>query len=229
MADITITIEDDGIEIGVGSQGEQMPAATQVEAEAGTGTGLRAWSPLRIAQAIAALCGTAFAAITHATSHATGGADALTAADIGAEPAAAAIQAHVTGTGSPHTAAGVGAPALSILTAAGSRYRATAAGTVGEQKCLVVLAEAGAGGWSPALTAGAHHTVTRSGILTGITPSGLEIGEGCTITITGAFATTTTGITADASGDLDDIAAASVGMVIWREASGYRAICWEKA
>lgn len=87
MADITITIEDDGIEIGVGSQGEQMPAATKAEAEAGTGTGLRAWSPLRIAQAIAALAAAAYAAITHAEAHATGGDDELTPAAIGAEPA----------------------------------------------------------------------------------------------------------------------------------------------
>lgn len=127
------------------------------------------------------------------------------------------------------TAANVGAPALATLTAAGSRYRATAAGTVAEQKCLVALAEAGAGAWAPALTAGAHHTVTRSGIWSGITPSGLEIGEGCTVTITGAFATTTTGITADATDALADITAASVLLVIWREASGYRAVCWEKA
>lgn len=119
MADITITIEDDGIEIGVGSQGEQMPAATKAEAEAGTGTGLRAWSPLRIAQAIAALAAAAYAAITHAEAHATGGDDELTPAAIGASPAGhdhddayeaagaaaevgAALLLHAGDTGNPH-------------------------------------------------------------------------------------------------------------------------------
>lgn len=119
MADITITIEDDGIDIGVGSQGEQMPAVTQVEAEAGTGTGLRAWSPLRIAQAIAALAAAAYAAITHAEAHATGGDDELTPAAIGASPAGhdhddayeaagaaaevgAALLLHAGDTGNPH-------------------------------------------------------------------------------------------------------------------------------
>lgn len=167
-----------------------------------TGTQLKTW--------LKTYCDGLYAALAHKTRHATGGADALTAADVGAIATGAA-------------------PLLATLTAAGSRYRATGAGAVGEAKCLVALAEAGAGVWAPTLTAGAHHTVTRSGIWTGITPSGLEIGEGCAGVITGAFATTTTGVTADASGDLDDIAGASVGWVIWREASGYRMVCWAKA
>lgn len=137
------------------------------------------------------------------------------------------------GTGAEDVAAGNHTHAayqpLATLMTAGSRYRATASGVVAEQKCLVALPEAGAGAWSPTLTAGAHHTVTRSGIWTGITPSGLEIGEGCCGSISGAAGTTTTGVTADWSGALDDIAGASVGWVIWREASGYRMACWAKA
>ena len=114
-------------------------------------------------------------------------------------------------------------------TTAGDRLRWTASATVERTACLVALPSAGAGAWAPALVAGAHHTVTRTGIWTGITPSGLEIGEGCSGIIAGAYATTTTGVTADATDDLADIAAASVGFVLWREASGYRMVCWEKA
>ena len=80
------------------------------------------------------------------------------------------------------------------------------------------------------LTSDAHHTVIRTGIWTNITPSGLEIGEGCSGVITGAYAVSgSAGVTADATGDLAAIAAASVGWVIWREAAGYRMVCWERA
>jgi len=123
----------------------------------------------------------------------------------------------------------LGAIAKSLGTTAGDTIRLSASATPERVPCLVALPEAGAGAWAPVLTAGATHTVTRSGIWTGITPSGLEIGEGCSGTITGAYDTTTTGVTADAAGDLEHIAAASVGWVIWREAGGYRMVCWEKA
>jgi len=129
---------------------------------------------------------------------------------------------------SPGQAVGTTVP-LSLLTAAGGRFRATAAGVAAQTLPLADLGTVGAGAWAPALTPDAHHTVTRSGIWTGITPSGLEIGEGCTGIITGAFATTTTPVTADADGDLDAIAGASVGFVLWRESSGYRMTCWGKA
>jgi hypothetical protein len=143
------------------------------------------------------------------------------------EAADAAIQSHITGTGSPHTAAGVGAAALAALTAAGSRYRASGAGAVAEQKCAVALGNAGAGAWAPALTAGAGHTVTRTGIWEGITPSGLEIGEGCHGRISGAYATTTTGVLPAFAGALDDIAAAVVDFILYRTAGGYYMACWE--
>jgi len=137
--------------------------------------------------------------------------------------------AHAVGQADVITPGAIGAVAASTGTAAGDRLRWTAGGTVERQPCLVDLGTAGAGSFAPTLKDGAHHTVTRTGIWTGITPSGLEIGEGCTGTITGAFATATTGVIADKAGDLDDIAAASVGWVIWREASGHRMVCWEKA
>ncbi len=118
---------------------------------------------------------------------------------------------------------------LSLVTTAGDRIRATGSATVERVPALVALPDAPAGDWTPALKAGSHHTVTRTGIWTGIAPTGLEIGEGCSGVITGAYATTTTGVTADAEGDLDAIAAASVGWLIWREATGYRMVCWERA
>jgi len=163
------------------------------------------------------------------------------AADVGAE-ASGAVATHAALTTGVHgvgagtiaqiadiTAAQAAAIALAVGTTAGDRLGCTAAGVWVRQPCLVALPDAGAGAWAPALTPGAHHTVTRTGIWTGITPSGLEIGEDCGGTIAGAFGTTTTGVTADATGDLADIDLASVGWYIIREASGYRMTCWEKA
>ena len=171
----------------------------------------------------------------HAASH-TNGADDIqsaTASQAGLATAAQiskldGIEAAADVTDATNVSA-AGALMKSVVTTAGDRIRATASATVERVPCTVALAEATAGGWSPALKAGAHHTVTRSGILTGITPSGLEIGEGCSGVITGAYATTTIGVTADVTGALADIAGASVGWVIWREASGYRMGCWAKA
>ena len=174
---------------------------------------------------------TGMATTTNLTDHTgnTSNPHSVTAAQAGA-PTTANLTDH-TGAANPHSGSEPTGTAVleSLGTTAGDRIRFSASGTPARQACLVALSEAGAGGWAPALTAGADHTVTRTGVLTGITPSGLEIGEGCSGTITGAYETTTTGVTADWSDALDDIAAASVGFVLWREAGGYRMICWEKA
>ena len=63
---------------------------------------------------------------THASTHATGGSDAITPASIGAAP-----DSHVSDTANPHsvTAAQAGAVAKSILTTAGDLITATAANT----------------------------------------------------------------------------------------------------
>ena len=115
----------------------------------------------------------------------------------------------------------------SLGTTAGDTLRWSASGVPERSPCLVALDEAGAGDWAPALTPGAFHTVVRSGIWTGITPSGLEIGEGCSGIITGLYEATTTGVIADGEGALTDIAAAIVVWTIQRRPNGYYMNCWE--
>jgi hypothetical protein len=111
------------------------------------------------------------------------------------EAADAAIQAHVTGMGSPHTAAGVGAPALNATGALGNL------------------------GATPTFAAvdGTTYSATYSAAVTSWAGVTLALGAGCVIgpiPNTEPWAVALTGLTAIETGALDDIAEPGVVLVL---------------
>ncbi len=104
-------------------------------------------------------------------SHITGTGSPHTAAGVGAEPADAAIQAHITGTGSPHTAAGVGAEAAGAVSAHAGLTDGTAHGDSGLADPAVTTLTIVAGATSIAVTTAARRFFADLGSATTLTVS----------------------------------------------------------
>jgi hypothetical protein len=171
-------------------------------ARTAAGTYLR-WLPATVATKMATLLAATFAAITHKARHATGGADALSPSDIGAETANANIQSHIgVVAGNPHgtTAANIGAVALATITTAGQTFRGTGSGAIEAVDAGQALGNI-SGSPTIALKQGKSFTATINGSLESwANATGLTIlGEKCVLdwTNSGAQSVATTGLNAD--------------------------------
>ena len=142
------------------------------------------------------------------------------------EPANSNIQSHIGNTSNPHgvTAAQAGAPALSLISAAGVRFRGTAAGAVEGVLPTAALANL-TGAAAPALKDGQVMTGTVTGIVSGITPTGLEDGEGCVLKLANAslYAITISPMVEAWTGATSDRAAANTLWTVFRSGATYYA------
>lgn len=196
----------------IDTSGAREPALGNPTAEGdcltSTIAGARSWAT-RLTKAAADLL---YAGLTHATRHATGGADALIYSDIGADQAGAAA-ARIP---------------LSLATLAGDRLRATGANAWAAVACKADLGNL-TGSAAPALVPGSTHTATVTGDITSWTITGLEDGESASIILTNTnpYAIATSGLTPwkETADALKNVAADGIELIIKRRGSAYYAIC----
>jgi hypothetical protein len=162
----------------------------------------------------------------HASAHRlAGGTDILLASQIGGA-SATDLASHTGNTSNPHTvtAAQAGAPALSLLTAAGGLFRASSSGVAAQILPMTGLGNL-TGAAAPTLTPRGMHSATVSGNITGWTIAGLANGENAGILLRNpSYSVAVTGLTGwpgFAATSMEDIAVNGAILLIQRAGATY--------